>query len=200
MSKYVSDELTHFAGAGRANDEERYNLLLNTIIRSGTLRDLKYESVPKTPITFLQIDKRDGRSDRENYFPNPYFDVNVDAPMTSNKFIDPEMICFCDIPYEPVELFRIHTAKYKRFGIAFKREFLIRQGANPVFYVATSSATPLRIVGDGGDLCDFFEDESIESLVTGVWNRSDFFDCLRRRVIAAIELTRTLWERDAARY
>jgi len=46
------------------------------------------------------------------------------------------MVCFCDIPQESLG---IHVAKYGRFGIAFKKAFLLSRGANPVYYVAASA-------------------------------------------------------------
>ena len=46
------------------------------------------------------------------------------------------MVCFCDIPDSDLA---IHVNKYSRFGLAFKKEFLIAKGACPVFYVANES-------------------------------------------------------------
>jgi hypothetical protein len=196
---YVSEELTHFVGAGLLTDEARYDLLAKTIIASGTLLDHRYEGIQKTPLINHGVRKKNGTVERQNYYPDPYFEVNVDADMRSNMFVDPERVCFCDIPYEPIEHFRIHTAKYMRFGIAFKREFLIAQGANPVFYIANSAATQLRVTGDG-ESPDFFADQSIKSLITNSWDRQDFFDELRRRVLNAIDVSQTTWEQMAKTY
>ena len=63
-------------------------------------------------------------------------EVNWEVPISSNELFIPDMVCFCDIPDESLS---IHTAKYGRFGIAFKKSFLLSRGANPVYYVATSA-------------------------------------------------------------
>lgn len=47
-----------------------------------------------------------------------------------------QRVCFCDIP---VELLGLHMLKYSRFGLAFKKTFLVRQGVTPAFYVAADS-------------------------------------------------------------
>lgn len=197
--KYVSEELTHFVGAGLLTDEDRYDLLVKTIIASGTLLDHKFDVIQKTPITTSEVRKKNGTAERRSYYTDPYFEVNVDAAMDSNTFVDAEMVCFCDIPYDPIEHFRIHTDKYQRFGIAFKREFLIKQGANPVFYIANCAATPLRVAGDG-ESSDLFADASIKSLITNSWNRCDFMGELSRRLFKTIELSRATWEKQAAEY
>src|ERR1019366_7648127 len=41
-------------------------------------------------------------------------------------------VCFCDIPLGDLDL---HMRKYSRFGIAFRKEFLLKKGATPVMYV-----------------------------------------------------------------
>ncbi len=58
--------------------------------------------------------------------------------ISSNEMYNPEVICFCDIPDTDRE---IHMRKYSRFGISFLKAFLIKKGANPVFYVAMNSMT-----------------------------------------------------------
>jgi len=46
--------------------------------------------------------------------------------------LEPEVVCFADIPINDLSL---HMEKYSNFGIAFKKDFLVKHGANPVFYV-----------------------------------------------------------------
>lgn len=41
-------------------------------------------------------------------------------------------VCFADVPVSDLAL---HMAKYQRFGLSFRRAFLAKNGANPVFYV-----------------------------------------------------------------
>jgi hypothetical protein len=50
-----------------------------------------------------------------------------------------DAVYFCDIP---VADFAIHTAKYSAFGLSFLKSFLIKQGANPAFYIAGDSVIP----------------------------------------------------------
>jgi hypothetical protein len=45
-------------------------------------------------------------------------------------------ICFCDIP---VADFSIHVEKYSRFGIGFRKPYLVGKGASPVLYVANTA-------------------------------------------------------------
>ena len=53
-----------------------------------------------------------------------------------DEYVSFRPVCFCDIP--KVDLER-HTNVYGLFGLAFKKEFLVAQDANPVFYVAKGS-------------------------------------------------------------
>lgn len=43
------------------------------------------------------------------------------------------VVCLCDIPIGDLAF---HARKYSDFGLAFRKEFLLARGANPVFYVA----------------------------------------------------------------
>jgi hypothetical protein len=45
-------------------------------------------------------------------------------------------VCFCDIPEEALHR---HTCVYGKFGLSFKKDYLVARGANPVFYVAKGS-------------------------------------------------------------
>jgi len=138
---------------------------------------------------FDAVDNKGG-SRRHNYYPEPYYETFSDAPVDTNEFVRPDMVCFCDIPFEPIDQFRIHSSKYGRFGVSFRRDFLVSQGANPVFYLAQSAATPLRLVGDGGEYTDFYDDPDIPSLLTKERTRGEFFNELKTRVLTAIDLFR----------
>ncbi len=113
--RYVSKELTHFVGRGLETDDERYSLLIR-IMRDGHL----------------------GRNDADH--PNGGgFTLSVDGgkdPLTNEMYHLP-MVCFCDIPPDDFEL---HMSKYSRFGIAFRKSFLIGKGARPVFYIPLPEA------------------------------------------------------------
>jgi hypothetical protein len=111
--RYVSNELTHFVGRGMA-ESDQYDLLVNQILKPGWL-------------TFPPHDRRTYRS--------PTF--NLGTTISDGKMITTQVICFCDIPLADLA---IHMNKYSHFGVAFRRDFLVALGANPVFYVATNSA------------------------------------------------------------
>lgn len=130
--RYVSKELSHFAGAGKA-EADQYDILLR-ILRSGELR-------------------HGGRVDSD--IPNPG-GISSHAPgivrfdptrlVTRHESVVPEAVCFCDIPVEDLEL---HTSKYSRFGLSFVKEFLLPKGASPVFYVAANARTVTREAAGG---------------------------------------------------
>lgn len=114
IQRYVSDELTHFVGGGRP-EPEQYSILLQ-ILRTGTLARPTYDPVRGLVLT-----------------------VNHEASMCQNEVFSPEVVCFCDIP--PAD-FELHMNKYSRFGLAFRKRFLVGKGATPVFYVAKNSTVP----------------------------------------------------------
>jgi hypothetical protein len=133
---YVSDELTHFVGKakklpdGKPNNAERYALFLKIL---GDRFDLR---APRRG--WLQA------SYREEF--GPGFNMRSDGQkqLSTNDAIRCTMLCFCDIP--PGQL-GIHIQKYGSFGIAFSKQFLLRQGAVPVHYVPRNASN--RGVGIG---------------------------------------------------
>jgi hypothetical protein len=135
--RYVSNELTHFVGRALRNDEDRYQLLL-TIIRTG----------------FLSHPPHD---------PGISGNVHVDqqGKFSDNEMFRPEVVCFCDIPFDDLEL---HAVKYGRFGISFSKEFLVSRGGNPVFYVSTNAQVQPPSFGETTDLGLVF-DQGVEQ-----WN------------------------------
>jgi hypothetical protein len=186
MSSYTSDHLSHFVGAKRATDEDRFNLLVD-ITRQGILLDGKsLRRTHKSAVSFFDIQAENGTVERHDYFAEPYFDTNLSLALRSNEFVRPDMVCFCDIPFDPVAHFRIHTSKYNRFGLAFLKSFLLQQGASPVFYVANSAPTKLELVGDGGPYDDFYSDHTVPSLF-GTRSRAEFFDLLKRRLLQVVD-------------
>lgn len=72
------------------------------------------------------------------------------------------MVCFCDIPIADLPL---HMEKYSRFGLAFKKEFLIPKGARPVFYVPRTTFG--YGAGDFGFIQRFLNSEASLDLSTG---------------------------------
>jgi Putative abortive phage resistance protein AbiGi, antitoxin len=113
--RYVSDELTHFVGRTAKNDDERYEILVNRILKSGML-------------TYPPHDVNRPRS----------LALDFSQPLSTDQALQYEVVCFCDIPVADLA---IHVRKYSKFGLAFKKEFLIARGACPVFYVANDTPT-----------------------------------------------------------
>jgi Putative abortive phage resistance protein AbiGi, antitoxin len=114
LQRYVSKELTHFVGK-RLSDEDRYRLLVD-ILKSGWLKHYPFNL------------RWSG-------------DLSINPTASLNEMYSPEMIWFCDIP---VEDFHLHMEKYGGFGLAFLKEFLVKKGANPVFYIAQNSPATRR--------------------------------------------------------
>ncbi len=164
VASYVSKELTHFVGAGLASDEERFQLLLE-ILRDGKLLDGRsLRRTEKRAVSWFDVHSSDGAEEHHDYFADPYFDTDLRKDLDTNDFVRPDMVCFCDIPHDPPDFFRVHTAKYNRFGVALSRDFLVRQGASPVFYVARQAPASMRLVGGEGPLADFYLDATYPSL------------------------------------
>ncbi|WP_156289576.1 abortive infection system antitoxin AbiGi family protein [Oceanobacillus salinisoli] len=60
--------------------------------------------------------------------------INTDAEGLED-IVTPGITCFADIPINDLSL---HMEKYSNFGLAFKKDFLVEKGANPVYYIATN--------------------------------------------------------------
>jgi hypothetical protein len=116
LQRYVSDELSHFVGRTAKSDDERYDVLVNKILRPGLL------TYPPHDVSRPRM-----------------LHVDFSQPLSTDQALKYEVVCFCDIPEPDLP---IHVSKYSRFGLAFKKSFLIAKGACPVFYVANESPTP----------------------------------------------------------
>jgi hypothetical protein len=117
LQRYVSEELTHFVGRGKS-EEEQYSVLVESILKSGWL---KYYPVNPTPAEVL---------------PSGSFVHGRHPGAPVDEMFTPYRVCFCDIPVTDLE---IHMRKYSRFGLSFLKPYLIGKGANPVLYVARNS-------------------------------------------------------------
>jgi hypothetical protein len=116
---YVSDGLVHFVGRSATSDEEAFDRLV-AIMKDGWLRSAEA----------LTRGIRD-----EN---RASFTITPSAPFSGNEHYVPGMVCFADIPAPAL---KIHTDKYRRFGLAFPKTFLIAKGARPVNYVPRGAKT-----------------------------------------------------------
>jgi hypothetical protein len=110
--RYVSSELSHFVGKGLPEDDQ-YNLLVNKILKPGWLTH------PPHDLTIA----------RTLY-------IDFSKPISTDEALQYQVVCFCDIPEPDLGL---HVEKYSKFGVAFKKDFLIARGACPVFYVANEA-------------------------------------------------------------
>lgn len=121
---YVSDKLTHFTGRSLTTDPDRYSLLVQ-IIESGILKpDADFpDQVVGSGVT------------------------DVGGALCDDTAYMADVVCFCDIPASD---YHIHMSKYSHFGLGFDKRFLIRQGANPVFYVAKNSWVPRPAFAESG--------------------------------------------------
>ena len=111
--RYISDELTHCIGRNEETDDDRYEIL-KIILESN---QLKAKTRPGTTVDY------DAMYDFQNKF------------SSKEKFIA-RVVCFCDIPISDL---KFHMKKYSKFGISFKKSYLVERGVNPIFYVAMDS-------------------------------------------------------------
>ena len=107
MQRYVSDELTHFVGRS-----------LRTLAQA---EERQYE---------LLVDiMHSGQLGTDKTKHIAYTDA---SKFSENEYYKPNVVCFSDIPVPDLA---IHMGKFSRFGLAFKKSFLVAKGANPVFYL-----------------------------------------------------------------
>jgi hypothetical protein len=107
VQRYVTNELAHFVGRGKTPDDQ-FRLLI-TILQSGWLTHAPHALGISGNLT-----------------------VNGSARLSSNEMYNPQIICFCDIPFGDLSL---HTAKYSRFGLSLSKQFVVANGGCPVFYL-----------------------------------------------------------------
>jgi len=93
VQRYVSKELSHFVGRGLSHADDQFALLLH-ILRTGWLTHPPH---------------------RSNVSGN--LSVNPMARLSSNEMCAPQILCFCDIPIEDLN---IHTAKYSPLAFPFR--------------------------------------------------------------------------------
>ena len=151
--RYVSNELTHFVGRGKAADEQ-YDILVNKILRSGW-------------ITYPPHDLTRPRT----------LSLDMSQPISDDKALKYEVVCFCDIPDSELA---IHVSKYSRFGLSFKKDFLIARGACPVFYVANESPTSATEIWPPGN---FMVEQVKAARTRGTIDRAVYFSVSVRQIL-----------------
>lgn len=155
MQRYISKDLTHFVGASLQPDEERQYLLFRHIIQTGILKSREYNESGGS-LLYASL-------------------------ATPNALGEPTLstaVCFCDIPVADLQT---HSKKYSRFGLSFRKEFLVKQGANPIFYVAKDSLTlPVyRDIFEFGKPLPEGETRERRPFEIGPKRRYDFFEFWR---------------------
>lgn len=155
--RYVSNELSHFVGKGRP-EEEQYDILVNKILKPGWLTHPPHDVTGK---------------------PN----VNIDdlKDISTSEMITPNVICFCDIP--EIDL-GIHVSKYSKFGLSFNKDFLISKGASPVFYVANEAPATAFLHGVIGNAQ--LMDKINEAYRRGCMDRATLFDAMVKGIFALV--------------
>lgn len=170
MSRYVSSELSHFVGKDKP-EQEQYLLLLH-ILKTGWLLHKPFDPT-------LQRTAR----------------LDFSRPISTDKIIDYEVVCFCDIPSSDLG---IHIRKYSKFGLAFKKIFLIEKGVCPVFYAANDSPVPIapdQLFAPGD-----FKDRVNEGRAKGIVHRGLYFDTSARAILDLLVALDTFCCHESDRY
>jgi len=126
MQRYVSELLTHFVGRNLLEDQNAQYQLLVKILKSGWL------------LSSSKIEIRQEDLLREATKHIVRYALDLSTIDLNNAFI-PDVVCFADIPLADL---KVHMQKYSLFGISFKKDFLIKKGASPVFYISSESTDP----------------------------------------------------------
>lgn len=123
--KYISKELHHFVGgrviktvgSDKKKQEDCYQLFIK-LIKSGQL-------LANNTQRDLCVRVR----------------INPNKKLYTNEKFDCDAVCFCDIPASDLY---IHTKKYGEFGLSFTKEFLVKQGVRPVYYLPKAFKVPIQ--------------------------------------------------------
>jgi hypothetical protein len=168
--RYVSDELCHFVGKGKPEDQQ-YDILVNKILKSGWITHGPHHN-PTVPRTA---------------------GLDLSKPISTDEAIKYQVVCFCDIPTPDLI---IHVSKYSKFGLSFKKPFLIDRGACPVFYVANETPVPAAEVFAPDD----FLDRIHEARKKGFVDRALYFDTSVRAIIDLLAALDALSCAESKRY
>jgi hypothetical protein len=164
MQRYISRELTHFVG--RTLPVEDQFAIFCKVLSSGWLTHPPH---------------------------NPHVSGNLtvrgDTRLSTNEMYSPQVVCFCDIPLADLHL---HIRKYSPFGIAFPKQFLLLQGAAPVFYIPRDAM--VKIVdpqpSPAGGLAS---DGDWERYIASQWKRvskATYFDEMASKLAGVLRVPR----------
>lgn len=135
-SNYISRHLYHYVGSSSpSNDDANYQRLCS-ILNSGYLK-ASHEIVGSPPLGVrLKVDSV--------------------GHLLKNNYVDPNVVCFCDISVGQISR---HTITYGKFALSFSREYLLNWGARPVIYIPYFRGDNLGIHGGKVHLDLSFIDE-----------------------------------------
>jgi hypothetical protein len=101
----------------------------------------------------------------------------------------PQVVCFCDIP---VADFGIHVKKYSPCAIAFSKDFLLQQGASPVFYVPRDAVVRL-LDPTQSPMPRVESDEDWQRYVASLWKsvtKAGHFDAMTEKLRDVLNVRR----------
>lgn len=133
QQRYISNELTHFVGRKEKTPNKQYERLLKILNEGKLIHDL--------------TDKIMGISASAEPTSGVLIRVRPNAKLSNNEMFNPEMVCFCDIPVEDLN---IHIQKYSPFGLSFEKNFIVQHGGAPVYYIPKEAAVKIEILARVG--------------------------------------------------
>ena len=83
-----------------------------------------------------------------------YFSFNYREDISQDKMIEVNKVCFSDIPERQTD---IHKKKYGHFGIAFDKDFIVRQGGIPKHYIPLNATINSRWANEAETTKSFFD-------------------------------------------
>jgi hypothetical protein len=113
--RYTSSELWHFVGRAAPDDDDRNYATLKAILAAGCVSHPPHNRGQGTT----------------------GYSYNIKGTFREGSLIVPTVTCYADIPTSALG---VHVKKYGRFGVAFRRSFLVHNFARPVTYVPIRDA------------------------------------------------------------
>lgn len=145
--RYVSSELAHFVGQG-LEEEQQYQLLLK-ILNEGWITHPPHN--PKI---------------RGN------LSVKTSSSFSSNEMYCPQIVCFCDIPIADLD---IHITKYSPLGLSFNKDFVVKQGGCPVFYLPLQAKVQIRKEASPEEMMRLLKEDGSDALFENI-GKGQYFD------------------------
>ena len=163
IQRYISKELTHFVGKG-LNRASQYKLLIK-ILKEGCLTHPPH-----------------------NIHQSGNLVIRSGARISKNEMYSPQMVCFCDIPLEDLE---IHVKKYSSFGISFDKNHIIKKCGAPVYYMPIKSKVREIIDLTPEQKMELAKDGDVESLYKKI-DKGEYFDTILPKYHKLFQLLRIL--------